>query len=387
MTDTQQLDESKLSRQQSPSHQSDKTESIDESKKDDSSESSPNLTGEIVHNEANYAGTLSGWISSFVQSAKQTVNQTTMESIRRDFNELKDVVQHDTTNMISSTASFVKNTLNEIGNSVNEISSLGTDEHLLVNETKAQSTSIENEIEHARRDSESKNPSSTLPFDLKTLESWTNRLTGTAKHTISKVKDTLVDSVFANFSVDELSEEPYVLKDGEMIKIENWPQFLHELQINPDTYCREPSGIPEDFEHWLVRFNLLNYQKQMSYLLETVPELKKYHDDLVPNTLSENCFWHRYFYQVHRLKEQQANLIKTNRSINDQEMVTLQSSTKSNVIKKEIDSNDSVKESSQSSTDDWEPMGTDGDRKELSKEKNDSKYSSSDEEKEWVKCD
>lgn len=43
--------------------------------RDDSSESSPNLTGEIVHNEANYAGTLSGWISSFVQSAKQTVNQ------------------------------------------------------------------------------------------------------------------------------------------------------------------------------------------------------------------------------------------------------------------------------------------------------------------------
>lgn len=295
-----------------------------------------------------------------------------MESIKRDLNELKNTVQNDTTNMVYSTASMVKNKFNEIGNSVSEIGSLGT----ITDDEKPEIEKLmKNADDNVSVGADTKDAA--LPFDLKTINTWTNKFTDTAKSTITLVKDTLVDSIFANFSIDELDDEPYVVKNGQIIKIENWKAKLHKIQIDPNTYCREPSGLLEDFDNWLVNFNLINYQKQTEYLLENVPEIKKYHQDLVPKTITENDFWHRYFYRVNQLKEEQANLIQ-------------QKSTSESAHTNDDDEGHKCKQQSQpekqmsrSSTEEWEQMSND---RNSAKTEPDSKCSS-DDDRDWVKCD
>lgn len=296
-----------------------------------------------------------------------------MESIKRDLNELKNTVQNDTTNMVYSTASMVKNKFNEFGNSVSEIGSLGTI-------TDDEKTDVEKLMESANDNTGADTKDASLPFDLKTINTWTNKFTDTAKSTITLVKDTLVDSIFANFSIDELDDEPYVVKNGQIIKIENWRTKLHQIQIDPNTYCREPSGLLEDFDNWLVNFNLINYQKQTEYLLENVPEIKKYHNDLVPKTISENDFWHRYFYRVNQLKEEQANLIQQKSS---SETSPCSNNADKDGDEKKCKQPQSEKQMSRSSTEEWEQMSND---RNSAKTEPDSKCSS-DDDRDWVKCD
>ncbi|KAJ6217263.1 hypothetical protein RDWZM_008420 [Blomia tropicalis] len=308
-----------------------------------------------------------GWFSSMVQSAKDTVN---------------------------------KSKLNEIGNTVNEIGSLGTGdinelgeiETNQINEQSSKASIIKSEsVEMIREDNvapltkavEGEDEDEPQLFNMETINTWTNLLTDRAKSTISMVKDTLVESIFINreYLVDELDEDPFVLKDGQIVPIEGWKQLLYELQTNPDTYCREPNGPPEDYDLWLTKFNLINYQKQMEILLETVPEIKKLHQGLVPKELSESDFWHRYYYKVFQLKEHQKHLIlSTNRSTN---VADDQSSSHANadaINVKYLSEKSSISGESKTS-EDWEKM-TDSESIPPTKENQ-----SSDEDREWVKCD
>lgn len=323
---------------------------------------------------------------------------STLENIKRDLSEFKDAVQTDATSMMYSTASIVKNKLNDIGNTVNEIGSLGTNEE---DEGELNESKSEVVDEEAASKSSSKKASvadeneaeDESPFNLETINTWTNMLTDRAKSTISMVKETLVDSIFVNrdFMIDELNEEPYVIKDGQVVPIENWKELLHGLQINPDTYCREPSGPPEEFDLWLTKFNLINYQKQMEYLLDTVPEILKLHTNLVPKELSDSDFWHRYYYKVHQLRDVQKQLILQSTEVTSPMTSEPAASpaTKPNTVnikyltEKSNDASraDSDSKISRSSTEDWEKM-TDN---EPIVDK--SSRGSSDEDRDWVKYD
>lgn len=310
--------------------------------------------------------------------------------------------------MVYSTGSFVKTKLNEIGNTVNEIGSLGTNEEEEEGdlEDKSERSGKEAPVAEKRQQklSSSRAPSKEedqtaedssetedqLPFNMETLNNWTNMITDRAKSTLSMVKEsevvkTLVDSIFINrdFLIDELNEEPYVLKDGQVVPIANWRELLRDLQTNADTYCREPTGPPEEFDLWLTKFNLMNYQKQMEHLLDTMPEILKYHSNLVPQELSDSDFWHRYYYKVHQLREEQKRLILES----DEPTVTGQESTANSPVNikylnEKSGSADSESKISRSSTEDWdkvsnaEPVGAES-----------SKSTSDEECRDWVKCD
>lgn len=407
-----------------------------------------------------------GWFSSMVQTAKDTVSKSagsTLENIKRDLSELKDAVQTDATSMMYSTASIVKSKLNEIGNTVNEIGSLGTNEvddedadeeegllekaaakganedegaevddqkkkkksgRSTTNNKKSPSTSkkasvssvaagestegekAENEMEEEEEGGDGESP---FPNTLDTLNNWTNILTDRAKSTISLVRETLVESIFVSGRDDLLldEEEPFVLKDGQVVPIENWKALLHGLQINPDTYCREPSGPPEEFDLWLTRFNLINYQKQMEHLLDAVPEVLKLHTNLVPRQLSDSDFWHRYYYKVHQLREVQKELIlqsSETTTSNETSAAAAASSSKkhpnsSNVNIRYLNEKstgggdgsgdasraDSDSKISRSSTEDWEKMTDRDEQQTVAADK--SSRGSSDEDRDWVKYD
>ncbi|XP_027201928.2 uncharacterized protein LOC113795892 [Dermatophagoides pteronyssinus] len=321
---------------------------IDQSKSNDANDDAVVVADVVPESPSpSSSSSFGGWFSNIVQQAKQTVSKTTMESIRRDLSELKDAVQNDTTNMVYSTASLVKNTFNEIGNTVTEIGSMGT--NLTDEEGLDKQEEKPYDDESIKTDDDDNSfKSRGLSFDMKNINLWTNKLTDTAKTTINLMKDTFVDTIFTNeYSIDELNDEPYVVVDGEIIKIENWLEHLRKLQSDPNTYCREPVGPPDNFEQWLARFNLNNHQKQMEYLLMNITDISKYYDEFVPDKLSEEEFWNRYFYNVYQLRQHLAN-----EQIQKQQQQCLDK-TKDEKPTKTTTTSTSI---SPSETDEWEKM-------------------------------
>ncbi|XP_006862219.1 PREDICTED: BSD domain-containing protein 1 isoform X3 [Chrysochloris asiatica] len=81
---------------------------------------------------------------------------------------------------------------------------------------------------------------------------------------------------------------------------------LYCLQSDPATYCNEPDGPPELFDAWLSKFCLEEKKGQISELLIGSPSIRALYTKMVPAAVSHSEFWHRYFYKVHQLEQEQA---------------------------------------------------------------------------------
>ncbi|KAF4014008.1 hypothetical protein G4228_005477 [Cervus hanglu yarkandensis] len=81
---------------------------------------------------------------------------------------------------------------------------------------------------------------------------------------------------------------------------------LYSLQSDPATYCNEPDGPPELFDTWLSEFCLEEKKGEISELLVGSPSIRALYTKMVPAAVSHSEFWHRYFYKVHQLEQEQA---------------------------------------------------------------------------------
>ncbi|XP_044770403.1 BSD domain-containing protein 1 isoform X3 [Neomonachus schauinslandi] len=81
---------------------------------------------------------------------------------------------------------------------------------------------------------------------------------------------------------------------------------LYSLQSEPATYCNEPDGPPELFDAWLSQFCLEEKKGEISELLAGSPSIRALYTKMVPAAVSHSEFWHRYFYKVHQLEQEQA---------------------------------------------------------------------------------
>ncbi|XP_066868422.1 BSD domain-containing protein 1 isoform X5 [Kogia breviceps] len=81
---------------------------------------------------------------------------------------------------------------------------------------------------------------------------------------------------------------------------------LYSLQSDPATYCNEPDGPPELFDTWLSQFCLEEKKGEISELLVGSPSIRALYTKMVPAAVSHSEFWHRYFYKVHQLEQEQA---------------------------------------------------------------------------------
>ncbi|XP_006895032.1 PREDICTED: BSD domain-containing protein 1 isoform X4 [Elephantulus edwardii] len=81
---------------------------------------------------------------------------------------------------------------------------------------------------------------------------------------------------------------------------------LYSLQSDPATYCNEPDGPPELFDAWLSQFCLEEKKGQISELIAGSPSIRALYTKMVPAAVSHSEFWHRYFYKVHQLEQEQA---------------------------------------------------------------------------------
>ena len=78
---------------------------------------------------------------------------------------------------------------------------------------------------------------------------------------------------------------------------------LNAIQIDPGTYCEEPSGPQEDFQKWQRTFQLENHKGDISELLVSNAEVRSLYTQLVPSQVSHADYWHRYFYKIYQLKQ------------------------------------------------------------------------------------
>ncbi|XP_021539863.1 BSD domain-containing protein 1 isoform X2 [Neomonachus schauinslandi] len=195
-----------------------------------------------------------GWWRSWLQQSYQAVKEKSSEALefmKRDLTEFTQVVQHDAACTIVATASVVKEKLATEGSSgATEKMKKGLSDFLgVISDTFAPS------------------PDKTIDCDVITLM-------GTPSGTA----------------------EPY---DGTKAR-------LYSLQSEPATYCNEPDGPPELFDAWLSQFCLEEKKGEISELLAGSPSIRALYTKMVPAAVSHSEFWHRYFYKVHQLEQEQA---------------------------------------------------------------------------------
>ncbi|XP_036710405.1 BSD domain-containing protein 1 isoform X2 [Balaenoptera musculus] len=184
-------------------------------------------------------------------TCKHSQSSEALEFMKRDLTEFTQVVQHDTACTIAATASVVKEKLATEGSSgATEKMKKGLSDFLgVISDTFAPS------------------PDKTIDCDVITLM-------GTPSGTA----------------------EPY---DGTKAR-------LYSLQSDPATYCNEPDGPPELFDTWLSQFCLEEKKGEISELLVGSPSIRALYTKMVPAAVSHSEFWHRYFYKVHQLEQEQA---------------------------------------------------------------------------------
>ncbi|XP_051843808.1 BSD domain-containing protein 1 isoform X3 [Antechinus flavipes] len=195
-----------------------------------------------------------GWWRSWLQQSYQVVKEKSTEALefmKRDLTEFSQVVQHDTACTIAATASVVKEKLTTEGSSgATEKMKKGLSDFLgVISDTFAPS------------------PDKTIDCDVITLM-------GTPSGTTE-----LYDSAKAR---------------------------LYSLQSDPATYCNEPDGPPELFDTWLSQFHLEEKKDEISNLLISSPSIRALYTKMVPAAVSHSEFWHRYFYRLHHLEQEEA---------------------------------------------------------------------------------
>jgi hypothetical protein len=79
---------------------------------------------------------------------------------------------------------------------------------------------------------------------------------------------------------------------------------LSALQADPATFTADPEDA-EDFAAWSKGFSLDDRKEEIEALCYENDALEAMADRLVPDTVESEVFWARYFYRVHKLKQQE----------------------------------------------------------------------------------
>ncbi|GAU99560.1 hypothetical protein RvY_10546 [Ramazzottius varieornatus] len=83
---------------------------------------------------------------------------------------------------------------------------------------------------------------------------------------------------------------------------------LSAIQTDINTFKREPSGRPEEFEAWLITFDIDKHRVEMNRILDTVDAVQESYDKLVPSVVTHTEFWQRYFYRVYQMEKEERRI-------------------------------------------------------------------------------
>ncbi|CAL5084391.1 unnamed protein product [Urochloa decumbens] len=91
---------------------------------------------------------------------------------------------------------------------------------------------------------------------------------------------------------------------GAPVRYSRFEAQLRALQADPTTFTADPEDA-EDFAAWSKGFSLDERNDEIEALCYDNDALEAMVDRLVPGTVESEVFWARYFYRVHKLKQQE----------------------------------------------------------------------------------
>ena len=91
---------------------------------------------------------------------------------------------------------------------------------------------------------------------------------------------------------------------GAQVRYSRFEAQLRALQADPATFTADPEDA-EDFAAWSEGFSLDERKDEIEALCYDSDALEAMVDRLVPDTVESEVFWARYFYRVHKLKQQE----------------------------------------------------------------------------------
>ena len=224
--------------------------------------------------------------------------------MRKDLSELSSVVQSESQSLIqssvltsgisavSSTASYLKDAVTALVEEEDEQQEAAAGDP--VPEAGAETLTTE-EIRMAQQEA-------AFDQDVKEILKIPESIAMAAGSKLTSVFNTMMDVLAPiGYGTDPDDEDIVLLPDNMSMPRDRWDMLVAAVQSDPRTYCHEPDGAPEDFENWLVKFNLLDQDVQR--ILRSSPDVREFHAKLVPDQLTFDMFWHRYFYRIHMLRE------------------------------------------------------------------------------------
>ncbi|KAA8550908.1 hypothetical protein F0562_002592 [Nyssa sinensis] len=154
------------------------------------------------------------------------------------------------------------------------------------------------------------------------LETVGHAIDGVFKSTaeiISHGKDTLL--AHSDVESDTPGAHNYSNQSFNSRRYSRFDAHLRAIQSDVNTYCEEPEDS-DDYSKWKSGFVLEDKSEEFGNLIEENEAMEEIYKRVVPNVVDHETFWCRYFYRVHKLKQQEdvrANLVKRAISADNEE--------------------------------------------------------------------
>ncbi|KAI3682720.1 hypothetical protein L1987_82910 [Smallanthus sonchifolius] len=96
---------------------------------------------------------------------------------------------------------------------------------------------------------------------------------------------------------------------------------LNAIRSDARAYCEDPEDV-DDYNNWKLGFVVGDRRDEIEQLVGEDGALEGIYSQIVPNEVDDGTFWFRYFYKVHKLKQQEemrARFVKRSLSVDDDE--------------------------------------------------------------------
>ncbi|KAI3741266.1 hypothetical protein L1987_58937 [Smallanthus sonchifolius] len=95
--------------------------------------------------------------------------------------------------------------------------------------------------------------------------------------------------------------------------------YSHINKHDARAYCEDPEDV-DDYNNRKLGFVVGDMRDEIEQLVGENGALEGIYSKIVPNEVDDGTFWFRYFYKVHKLKQQEemrARLVKRSLSVDD----------------------------------------------------------------------
>ncbi|XP_076033428.1 BSD domain-containing protein 1-like isoform X2 [Oratosquilla oratoria] len=125
-----------------------------------------------------------------------------------------------------------------------------------------------------------------------------------AAHTMKKSVSGFLSHVQEVFTPppDDEDQEAIVIRNHQPVILDRLQAAVYAVCQDPATFLTDPEGEEQQYEQWLLTFDLETRQSELSDLLVNNQALRQQYTKLVPAQVSHIVFWHRYFYKIQSLE-------------------------------------------------------------------------------------